>query len=343
MFFYSIKINGGNGACSGNCGIGGTAFRIPNTFCLIAQSNIGAGQTIAHEVGHCFGLLHTFEPYYGYEDIDGSNSTTSADLIADTHADPFAYNGKSCYSASGCTYNGTCTDPKGKSNFSPPYSNLMAYWWTTYCYSPLAATGGQFTRVNSFLSSTTDLQNCESPSTLSISNVSISSGYYMKSAVNTLTTGGNVNISGTTVATLGGGNILIEPGFHALPSAGGLTLIRTEVCGTSGLIVSSKANAGITKQDKQGVTVRQETALTVYPNPTSSLVHLGFTLIKNESTVAILVYNTAMSQVKQIHLGQLLAGKQNIPVNLSGLASGTYFIIVQLQSEQLKAKIAVIR
>jgi hypothetical protein len=347
--FYSIKINGSNSACDGTCGYGGYAFEIPGTFCLIAQGNIGAPQTIAHEVGHCFGLYHTFETANGYEDIDGSNSTSAADKIADTPADPYAYNNKSCYSesTSGCTYNGTCKDPKGESNFSPPYTNLMAYWWPGSCYSPLAATSGQFTRANSFLSTYNDLQNCASPSTLSISNVSISSGYYMKSAVNTVTSGSNVNISGTAVATLGGGDILIKPGFHAVPSTSGLTLIRTDLCGTVELLAASEENAGMTKPDKQNVPKKQsmtdKTALTVYPNPTSSLVSLDFTTIKNERKVAILVYNIGMKQVKQIHLGQIQAGKQNIPVDFSGLASGTYFIIVQLQSGQLKAKVAVIR
>jgi hypothetical protein len=345
--FYSIKINGSNNACGGNCGIGGVTFDVPGTLCLIAQGNIGEGQTIAHEVGHCFGLFHTFDyKRYGHEDIDGSNSTTAGDLIADTPADPYAYIGNSCFKISGCTYNGTCTDPKGKSNFSPPYTNLMAYWWAS-CYPSLAATNGQFTRVNSFLSSYADLKNCESPSTLSISNVSISSGYYMKSAVNTLTTGTSVNISGTTVATLGGGNIIIGPGFHAVPSTGGRTFIRPDVCGAAGLIASSGTHTSTTNQDKQSIAIKQsvenKTGLTVYPNPTSSLVHLGFTLINNESIVAILVYDIQMKQVKQIHLGQTLAGKQNIAVDLSGLTPGTYFIIVQLPNEQLKGKVAVIK
>src|SRR5262249_14375421 len=72
-------------------GAGGTAYSIPNTFCSIVSGNIGAGHTISHETGHCFGLLHTHETAYGYEKIDGSNSSSTGDQITDTPADPYAY------------------------------------------------------------------------------------------------------------------------------------------------------------------------------------------------------------------------------------------------------------
>ena len=78
------KIKGSNPACGGICGIGGIALGgIPGTFCLVAKSNIGKGQTTSHEVGHCLGLLHTFEPANGSENINGSNSSSTADLITD--------------------------------------------------------------------------------------------------------------------------------------------------------------------------------------------------------------------------------------------------------------------
>lgn len=49
----------------------------------------GSGtRTLAHEMGHYFGLYHTFEGS-GVELVDGSNCAVVADSICDTPADPF--------------------------------------------------------------------------------------------------------------------------------------------------------------------------------------------------------------------------------------------------------------
>jgi len=50
--------------------------------------------TLSHEMGHYFGLLHTFEGagMPGSELVDGSNCTTAGDLVCDTPADPYMEN-----------------------------------------------------------------------------------------------------------------------------------------------------------------------------------------------------------------------------------------------------------
>lgn len=232
--FYPQKIKGNNPSCPGGCSIGGTSLAIPNTFCLVSQGNIGLAQTISHEVGHCMGLLHTFEPNYGKENIDGSNSSSAGDKITDTPADPYGYTG-GCFTTdtSGCHYTGTCTDNNGQSNFSPPYTNLMAYWWrgaTTTCYAPLFLTAGQYARAESIINTNGALQTITSATNVTLGATTLSSGYLMTSAVNTLTTSGAITITATGNATLGGQTILLEPGFHSTPAVGGLTLVRTRVC-----------------------------------------------------------------------------------------------------------------
>lgn len=230
--FYLQKINGNNTACNPPCGYGGITLGIPNTFCLVTTGNVGDNATVSHEVGHCMGLLHTFYTANGFENIDGSNSSSSADLITDTPADPFAYNGQGCYIRNGCFYTGNCADPNNKTNFLPPYNNLMAYWYNIngVCVANPTATNGQFIRVNSFLNSNTDLINCSSPVNTSISSLTVSSGYYMNSAINTLSTGGTVIFNASVIATLGGNTILLEPGFRANPSGGGKVRIEIKPC-----------------------------------------------------------------------------------------------------------------
>jgi len=239
--FYTQIIKGNNTACIPPCGIGGVALGgIPGTFFLVSKGNIGPGATISHEMGHCLGLLHTFETSTGYEKIDGSNSLIAGDKVADTPADPYAYSGSACFqtSANKCTFTGICPDPNNATNYKPPYPNLMAYWWSgkdakgvfVDCYPDLSLTSGQFARVNSFLSSTPALINCISSTYLTQFGITVSSGYYMSSALYTYTTSGNVLFNGSSKAIIGGGKVSLEPGFHAIPSAGGQMKITVQPC-----------------------------------------------------------------------------------------------------------------
>ena len=240
--FYTQKINGNNTACNPPCGYGGIALGgIPGTFFLVGKNNIGAGASISHEMGHSLGLLHTFETAFGFEKIDGSNATYTGDLLADTPADPYAYNGKPCFlfGKNQCTFIGICPDSNSAINYTPPYNNLMAYWWNgtsdangffVDCYPNLITTAGQFTRVNSFLGSYFPLIGCSSANDVFQSGISVTSGYYMNSAINTFTTSGFVSFSGSTKATIGGGKVVLQDGFRATPSADGIIRIKAKPC-----------------------------------------------------------------------------------------------------------------
>ncbi len=336
--FYPYKIKGTNSACSGTCGIGGISFSIPSTFCLVSRTNIAAAQTVAHEVGHCMGLLHTFDHSNGYEDINGSNSSTAGDLVTDTQADPYGYIGQNCYSTSsnGCTYTGYCTDPNGANNFSPPYSNLMTYWWagnSITCYSSLALTNGQYIRVNSYLNTNSDLISCESPPSVTESGVSISSGYLMASAINTLSTSGTVSITGTAISLLGGNTVILEPGFDANPLAGGSTLIRLSQC-------SGAANFAIAEKLKSFSDDAANT-LIAYPNPTSSTIHLAIKLVHNENKISVRVYDINMKAVKEISLENLLKGNNMVDIDLSKFSSGMYAVTMQGTDVLMRALIVL--
>jgi hypothetical protein len=82
--------------------------------------------TMPHEMGHFFGLYHTFEPEFGVELIDGSNCETTGDLVCDTRPDPDE-NGNA-NAGDQCNYTGPITqDPNGEW-YLPPTDNIMSYY-----------------------------------------------------------------------------------------------------------------------------------------------------------------------------------------------------------------------
>jgi len=81
------------------------------------------GGTFEHEIGHYFGLYHTHEEGQGREFANGSNCSTSGDLLCDTPADPNLYSG---VVNANCDYVGNSVDPNGES-YRPDVSNYMSY------------------------------------------------------------------------------------------------------------------------------------------------------------------------------------------------------------------------
>ena len=202
---------------------GGNAYDIPNTYCSIDDNNIGLWRTISHEVGHCLGLLHTFETAHGEEYISGTNCSTRGDRVCDTQADP--YTESSCFTASNCNYTGNCQDPSGATNYAPPYQNIMSYWGSEGC-TVTHFTTGQFARANSFLETDAGLLNTVSPSTITAGPVSIISGYYFRTARNSITINPTLNITGPAISSLQSQSVTVPPGFFASPTVNGSTTIK---------------------------------------------------------------------------------------------------------------------
>lgn len=82
--------------------------------------------TLAHEIGHYFGLLHTFEGA-GAELVNGSNCATAGDQICDTPADPFVEEEDIENYVQDCRFISLKRDANGE-YYRPDVGNIMSYY-----------------------------------------------------------------------------------------------------------------------------------------------------------------------------------------------------------------------
>lgn len=97
----------------------------------ICMTKGGGAGTLAHEMGHFWGLPHTFENP-GQELADGSNCTTAGDGICDTPADP--YSGPDIEYVTDCIFTWMGLDPNGD-YYDPDVGNIMSYYDCTCHFS----------------------------------------------------------------------------------------------------------------------------------------------------------------------------------------------------------------
>ncbi len=84
----------------------------------------------AHQIGHFFGLYHTFETFFGQELVDGSNCEETGDQICDTPADPYqpTMDFLLSFSLDGdCNYRNDLQDSNGDF-YIPPTDNIMTFY-----------------------------------------------------------------------------------------------------------------------------------------------------------------------------------------------------------------------
>lgn len=79
------SMNGGVAVPGSNNMAMGGSYSVPGTNqAQLLVPSLG----VAHEIGHCLGLYHTFESSFGDEFVNGSNCQTAGDLVCDTPAEP---------------------------------------------------------------------------------------------------------------------------------------------------------------------------------------------------------------------------------------------------------------
>ncbi len=140
--FYVDSIEIPEFAC-GYAGLG--AINNLNSSGIVIMSGCGTG-THAHEMGHYFGLEHTFMDSQTTELVNGSNSLVTADGIADTPADPYIHPSPMFNYINGCRFISMLTDANGDF-YDPIVGNIMSYYpcrcsFTHQQYLKMAATAG---------------------------------------------------------------------------------------------------------------------------------------------------------------------------------------------------------
>jgi hypothetical protein len=117
-------------------GLGGYAYfptsdkNTNRVFCAYKNRKDVITKIVPHEMGHYFGLMHTFQDagWEGYSEVvtrgEKANCLYRGDLICDTPADPY---GSVPYEINACQFSSTYVDVNGD-RYSPQVGNLMSYF-----------------------------------------------------------------------------------------------------------------------------------------------------------------------------------------------------------------------
>ncbi len=125
MYFVTSLpgISGGAGLAT-LCGI---AKQTNNNIWIVKSDNMGG--TMAHEMGHFFGLQHTFLTIGGDELVDGSNCAVSGDSLCDTPADPYERTNGSFLVNKLCEFTNLLKLKDANGEFyDPDTRNIMSYY-----------------------------------------------------------------------------------------------------------------------------------------------------------------------------------------------------------------------
>lgn len=213
-------------------GLNGSAYAIPNYYLSIARGAITSTtnlSTLAHEMGHDFGLYHTFQSRNDNgttirENVarsgDCKNCVDEGDLLCDTPADRNIDG--DLISATTCTYNGNMTDACG-TTLQMAETNIMTYGRRP-CRSVLTA--GQGNRAESFILSTSYLSDAIAPDAVFVSNASISSSRRFYIARNSVVVNGTYSATGTAIVNVNSQAVTVNPGVTFSPSGTGYTAVR---------------------------------------------------------------------------------------------------------------------
>jgi hypothetical protein len=214
----------------------GNAYSIPNTEGYLSLGGNAGMPTMAHEMGHVFGLFHTFEPHpwdplHGKESVERNSGNScfdcdeDGDYVCDTPADPDQDEGG--YMANNinasCIYTGNRSDECGMF-YTPSTNNIMSYC-PDGCRTTF--TPGQASRFLTIIANQPDFEPRMAPDTKNVGSPFpiIDNGgfqnYYAKLLINVF---GYYYAIGSSQVLMQAKKIVINNNTHLSPSTGKIVI-----------------------------------------------------------------------------------------------------------------------
>jgi hypothetical protein len=202
--------------------LNGNAYGIPNYYLSIVGSAVAGTaniSTMAHEMGHCFGLYHTFEDAFGEENVARSGGCKDCeddgDYLCDTQADRDPVS--DAFISNDCTYTGSRRDDCG-SILLMELQNIMTYGRRS-CRDHF--TSGQGNRARSSIVSDAELTDATAGDNFTIFlSFTYNDDYKIYQAKNTVTfQASNYVATGTAKVNASARAIVVKAGTQFKPTA----------------------------------------------------------------------------------------------------------------------------
>ncbi|RYF91317.1 MAG: hypothetical protein EOO03_01630 [Chitinophagaceae bacterium] len=210
--------------------LNGTVYEIPSTYLSVTDDVVKStyhNSTMTHEMGHCFGLYHTFQTSFGRENVprngDCKNCETSGDYLCDTQADVYSQINDV---NTECVYTGTPIIYCGTEEYLYETNNIMSYGRRS-CRTTF--TNGQGGRARDFILTDSRLYSCIAPDILTVNNnVNYTGGVYSLTAKHLINvTSTSYIIAGAAKMRMSANRIRLGPGVALRPTlSGGIAAIK---------------------------------------------------------------------------------------------------------------------
>lgn len=308
------------------------------------------GETLAHEIGHYFNLLHTHNTLnFNGQTIAAEHVTrnsadpcfnceTAGDLLCDTEADPDLAYGVD----TNCQYLNPQMDACGLV-YQPDTRNVMSYSFVWFdipgCRTNFSQ--GQINRMWSALTQyRSNLANsCSAcPTFLNITQAVFNGQVDVQSASSTITASNSIFNGGSATYTAGN-ELVLRPDFEVRMGASFDGVISNCSSRTARQTMSSTESTISNTELKE-----KEINLIIFPNPARDQFELKFSNPDDRQFVNIRLVNLQGQLVKQtLRQEDFSKGDYNVSISTKDLPSGVYFIQLLTEKENITKRLVVLK